>query len=86
MKYLVDERYPHAPELLPPEDLVVPGDVDALAAKIREIVTNPDRMAQMSIRNLAKAQEYRNEVLAVQRTKFYRSVGDRTEKWLAQRK
>jgi L-malate glycosyltransferase len=73
------------PELLPPEDLVVPGDVNALAAKIREIVTDPDRMAQMSARNLATAQEYRDEVLAVQRTDFYRYVRERTEKWLAHR-
>jgi L-malate glycosyltransferase len=73
------------PELLPPEDLVVPGDVNALATKIREIVTDPERLAQMSARNLATAQAYRDEVLAVQRTDFYRYVRDRTEKWLAQR-
>ncbi len=73
------------PELLPPEDLVVPGDVNALAAKIREIVTDPNRLAQMSARNLATAQAYRDEVLAVQRTDFYRYVRDRTEKWLAHR-
>jgi glycosyltransferase involved in cell wall biosynthesis len=73
------------PELLPPEDLVVPGDINALATKIREIVTDPDRLAQMSARNLATAQAYRDEVLAVQRTDFYRYVRDRTEKWLAHR-
>jgi L-malate glycosyltransferase len=70
------------PELLSPEDLVVPGDIDALANKIREIVTNPDRMAQMSARNLATAQEYRDIVLQEQRTEFYRYVRDRTETWL----
>jgi glycosyltransferase involved in cell wall biosynthesis len=73
------------PELLPMEDLVIPGDVTELATKIQEIVTNPDRMAQMSIQNLAKAQEYRDEVLAVQRTNFYQSVREHTEKWLSQR-
>ncbi len=72
------------PELLPPEDLVAPGDVAALADKIREIVTNPDRMAQMSARNLAKAQEYRDEVLEEQRTDFYRYVREQTAAWLSQ--
>jgi L-malate glycosyltransferase len=67
------------PELLPPEDLVPPGDVDLLAAKIREIVTNPKRMAQMSARNLAKAKEYQDEVLQAQRTDFYRYVRVQTE-------
>jgi glycosyltransferase involved in cell wall biosynthesis len=74
------------PELLPPEDLVEPGDVDALAQKIREIVTNPARMAQMSTRNLAKAQEYRDAVLEEQRTDFYRYVRDQTEAWLSHKK
>jgi L-malate glycosyltransferase len=70
------------PELLPPEDLVAPGDVDALAAKIREIVTNPQRMAKMSARNLETAQQYRDEVLQDRRTDFYRYVREQTEGWL----
>ena len=74
------------PELLPPEDLVEPGDVDALAQKIREIVTNPARMAQMSTRNLAKAQEYRDAVLEEQRTDFYGYVRKQTEAWLSNKK
>ncbi len=74
------------PELLPPEDLVVAGDVAALATKIQEIATDPERMAQMSARNLATAKDYRDEVLAVQRTDFYRYVREQTEKWLSQRK
>jgi glycosyltransferase involved in cell wall biosynthesis len=70
------------PELLPAEDMVPPGDVDALASKIREIVTNPERMAQMSARSLAKAQEYPDDLLAAQRTEFYRYVREQTEVWL----
>jgi L-malate glycosyltransferase len=74
------------PELLPPEDMVEPGDVDALAQKIREIVTDPERMARMSARNLEKAKEYRDDVLQQQRTDFYRHVRDRTEAWVASKK
>lgn len=73
------------PELLPPEDMVPPGDIAALAAKIREIATNPDRMARMSARSLAKAKEYREEVLRERRVAFYRYVRAKTEEWLRSR-
>jgi hypothetical protein len=70
------------PELLPPENMVPAGDVDALARKIREVVTNPARMACMSARSLEKAQGYREEVLRKRRITFYRYVRDETETWL----
>jgi len=70
------------PELLPPEDLAPPGGAKALARKIREVVTNPARMAQMSARNLEKAQEYREEVLRGRRLAFYRFVRQQTEAWV----
>ena len=73
------------PELLPPEDMVPPGDVIALARKIREVVTNSERMARMSARNLEKAQEYREEVLRERWIAFYRYVRERTEAWLETR-
>ncbi|MBS3027174.1 MAG: glycosyltransferase family 4 protein [Dolichospermum sp. DET50] len=74
------------PELIPPEDMVPPGDVAALAAKIREVVTNPERMAQMSARNLEKAKEYKDEMLRDQRIAFYRYVRGQTEAWLLTQK
>ena len=70
------------PELLPPEDLVPPGSAEALAAKIREVVTSPERMARMSARNLATAKEYREEVLRERRIAFYRHVKEQTEAWI----
>jgi len=73
------------PELLPPEDLVAPGNVAALARKIREVATNPERMARMSARNLQKAIEYRDEALREQRNEFYRYVREMTEAWLKQK-
>jgi glycosyltransferase involved in cell wall biosynthesis len=73
------------PELLPHEDLVPPGDVAALASKIREVVTNPERMTRMSARNLEKAKEYTDEVLYEQRNEFYHYVREITEDWLKQK-
>jgi glycosyltransferase involved in cell wall biosynthesis len=74
------------PELLPPEDLVPPGDPTALADKIREVVTNPERMTRMSARNLEKAKDYRDEVLQERRNQFYRYVREMTEKWVREKK
>ncbi|MBV8878725.1 MAG: glycosyltransferase family 4 protein [Planctomycetaceae bacterium] len=62
------------PELVPEDDLVPPNDARALADKIRDIVRSPARMEEMSIRNLHKAGEYREEVLAGRRRTFYRQV------------
>jgi glycosyltransferase involved in cell wall biosynthesis len=69
-------------ELLPSEDMVPCGDVIALVRKIREVVTNPERMARMSARNLEKAKGYREEALRERWTAFYRYVRERTEAWL----
>ncbi len=70
------------PELLSGEDLVPPGDVAALAGKIRAVVTNPGRMARMSARNLHKARGYSDRVLHQRRIQFYRYVREKTEAWL----
>ncbi len=70
------------PELLATEDLVPPGDALALATKIREVVSDPERMARMSARNLAKAGEYRDEALRERRVAFYRHVRKMTERWI----
>lgn len=70
------------PELLPAEDLVPPGDVSALAEKLREVATDPVRRARMSARNLERAKEYREDVLSERRIKFYCHVKGATEAWL----
>lgn len=69
------------PELLPPQDLVAPNDVRALALKIGQVLGDPERMARMSERNLAEAREYREEVLSQRRDAFYRYLLGRTEAW-----
>lgn len=72
------------PQLLPPEDMVPPGDADALARKIAQVLESPERMAAMSRRNLARSQSYRVELLAVRRNAFYRRVRESTQAWLAE--
>jgi glycosyltransferase involved in cell wall biosynthesis len=71
------------PELLPPEDIVPPNDAAALAAKIRAVLADCPRMEQMSMRNLERAGEYREDVLERRRNAFYRSVREATAKWLS---
>ena len=70
------------PELLPPEDIVPPGDVPALASKITQVLQQPARMQQMSARNLIKAGEYKDDVLNARRREFYQFLRNRTEAWL----
>jgi glycosyltransferase involved in cell wall biosynthesis len=74
------------PELLPPEDLVPPGDVEALTLKIREVVTNPERMTRMSKRNLETARDYQEDILHQRRTEFYEYVRAATADWCEQRR
>jgi glycosyltransferase involved in cell wall biosynthesis len=73
------------PELVPTEDVVEPGDIDALAAKFREVLSSPERMARMSARNLKAAEEYREDLLHPRRVTFYKYVREVTEAWLARR-
>jgi len=67
------------PELLDDEDLVDPNDVAGLAAKVKEVGTAPERLSQMSARNLRRVQEYRPEVLEKRRNEFYRFLRYATE-------
>jgi glycosyltransferase involved in cell wall biosynthesis len=72
------------PELLPPEDIVPPGDLSALASKITQVLQQPVRMQQMSARNVIKAGEYRDEVLSDRRREFYQFLKVRMQAWLDQ--
>jgi glycosyltransferase involved in cell wall biosynthesis len=71
------------PELLPPDALVPPGDSKALAAKIRAIATNPQRLSRMSRENLESARHYRTEILREKRVAFYQYVREQTSEWRA---
>ena len=70
------------PELLSSEDMVEPGNAIALASKIGAVLTDPERMAAMSARNLAKARLYHADFLRQRRNQFYEQVKNRTQAWL----
>lgn len=70
------------PELLPPEDMVTPGDASILARKISEVVSNPQRMSQMSARNLEISKGYKEETLQTSRIAFYKHIRELTQEWL----
>ncbi len=71
------------PELLASEDMVPPGDVNALAGKIAEVLIDPQRMRRMATRNWERAQEYHQRVLDARREAFYVAIRERTETFLA---
>ena len=73
------------PELLPEEDMVPPGDVPALAEKIREVLSDPERLSRMAERNFEKARQYSNRFPQAKRLAFYQYVRDVTEVWLSQK-
>lgn len=81
----IGSRVGGIPELLPPEDMVQPGDAEALARKIREVVRDPTRMARMSARNIEIAGEYCEEVLRERRLDFYRRVKEHTQAWMCKK-
>lgn len=66
------------PELLAAEDLVPPGDADALAAAIGRFLTDPARTATASARNLARSRDFSAEFLTPRRTAYYQAVADAT--------
>jgi glycosyltransferase involved in cell wall biosynthesis len=73
------------PELLAPEDMVPPGEVAPLAAKLREVLSDPGRLERMSARNLAKSLDYQEDKLRVRRIPFYQAVETTTQAWLRAR-
>jgi glycosyltransferase involved in cell wall biosynthesis len=62
------------PELLPADDLVPPGNVGALAGKIREVAASVARREHMSRTNIAVARRYAEDVLQPRRAQFYRHI------------
>ena len=66
------------PELLPPEDMVPPGDARALAALIAAVLRDPARRARMAARSYATARGYHEDILRQRRSAFYQAVKNRT--------
>ena len=59
------------PELLETEYMFDPIDVDGFTNKIVELLNNPEKLTQMSIRNIKKAREYEETILQKRRVEFY---------------
>lgn len=62
------------PELLAKEDLVVAGDVAALATQLATVLEDPQRLQRMARRNLAAARRYTAPELNKRRVAFYERV------------
>jgi glycosyltransferase involved in cell wall biosynthesis len=72
------------PELLEPDYLVPPHDVNALANKILAVIKNPAAMVKAAKRNIGIARNYCKDVLQPRRQAFYRALRERTEKYLTE--
>jgi len=58
------------------------GDAAALADRMRQVLLDAGRLEAMSARNLARAQEFREEVMRRRRNEFLRDIRRRTEEWM----
>lgn len=70
----IGSRVGGIPELLKPDCLVPPGDVDALRDSIRAMINDPGRMKRESERNIGIALRYERTALQAQRRAFYEAV------------
>ena len=66
------------PELLPMDCLVKPNDEQLLADKLIEVVNDPIRLERMSTENIRRAKDFTEEMLDVERLRFYQAVYDAT--------
>jgi glycosyltransferase involved in cell wall biosynthesis len=73
------------PELLPADDLFLPGRAAELAAKIVDVLADSDRRERMSARNVLKAAQFHEPRLRERRVEFYRYLRGKTEEWLRRR-
>lgn len=70
------------PELIPSQDMVPSGEAGALAQKIKDILSEPGRLATMSERNLRVARRYSVAMMQDRRTVFLRELREMTAHWI----
>lgn len=68
------------PELLPPDDLIIPGDTAALVTLLQRRATDRDWMADRARRNWAEASSYRADILDSQRIQFWSTFATAAER------
>jgi glycosyltransferase involved in cell wall biosynthesis len=62
------------PEILPPDQLVPPGDPAALAAAIRATSSDPERYRRISAQGIAVARHYSEEIERRKRDRFLQEL------------
>jgi len=70
----IGTRVGGTPELLPSSVIVEPDDVLSLSKKIKELLCNPDLLAELSDMNLKKSKEYSSEKIREKRNTFLRRL------------
>lgn len=69
------------PELLKEEDLIPPGDAEALADKLKCICSDIHRLSAMSVRNFERSKAYADAILSKKREGFYSQLRGLTENY-----
>lgn len=64
------------PEILEPDAIVRPGDINDLVECLIRLAANPARLAEMSAHNLRRAADFHAEKLIVRQGAFYAAVRD----------
>ncbi len=62
------------PELLASDAIIKVNDIDALVNKVFHFINNPVFVKEQSIRNLATAREYHDDILSKRRIEFFRYI------------
>jgi glycosyltransferase involved in cell wall biosynthesis len=70
------------PELLGADEMAAPGDAAALAAAITALARDPERLTNLSYRNLTIARRYEQGQIAQRREALYQAIRHATECWL----
>ena len=70
------------PELLAPAELVPPNDVQALVAKLQEILPDPSRMLTLSKRDFEVAANSTENISPDRRVEFFASCISEPRAWL----
>ena len=74
------------PELLEPEYMLDPLDVEGFTNKIMELLRMPEKLSQASARNIEKAKEYEETILQKRRIEFYSNLKALAENRAKERK
>ncbi len=75
----ISTRVAGAPEVLAGEDIVEPGDTEALGRLIAKVLKDPGRMSSMSARNRKMAERYRRESFREREVALFKVLREASE-------